>query len=193
MNVNRYTIFFLAFLLALTLYLFPTANAQEMERNIRAQFVFMPGYRNCGPAMVQGFGLGNQPLDVMLAQVFVESRSEKVIRAVRLSWRVYENEQGGRVAAKLCESPTPDALISGGSDLIELQALHPKERVIIGINPLPVLNPGKRTVYVDKPFIRVWDVKSVVDNDNVKGRMYMVVLYISEVRFKDGTQWTIKL
>ena len=187
-----FTLRWVAFLLAVAFYPHSRVSAQDEVRAIRQQFVFYPGFRFCNAAEVNGFGLGNQPLEVMLGQVYVESRSEKAIAAVKLGWKVYEFEAGMRIATSKCEAPAvPEALLSGGTDFIDLEALPPKETTIVGINPLPVLQPGKRTVYVARPFVTVDDVKPVVELQKELSKRFVVVLYVSEIRFGDGTQWVI--
>jgi hypothetical protein len=180
------------FLLAVAFHTPGIVGAQEKERAIRQQFVFYPGFRFCNPAEVKGFGLGEQPVDLMLGQVIVESRSEKMIAAVKLGWKVYDSEVGMRIALTGCAAPgTPEAYLTGGTDFIDLEALPPKETTIVGINPLPVLQPGKRTNYVGRPFITVDDVKPVVELQTEVSKRFVVVLYVSEIRFGDGTQWVI--
>lgn len=123
------------------------ANAQEVGRAMRQQFLFMPAFRDCGPAEVRGFGLGVHPPNALLAQLYVTSRSEKAIVAVKLGWKVYEWKQGGRIAANPCEvNVTP--LQSGQSEFIDVQGLRTKETIIVGTSPLPVSDPGKRVVFV---------------------------------------------
>ena len=188
-----YTLGWFPFLLALAIYPHNRVSAQDEAREIRRQFVFYPGFRFCNPAEVKGFGLGKQPLEVMLGQVYVESRSEKAIGAVKLGWKVYEFEEGIRIAISKCEAPAaPEALLSGGTDFIDLAALLPKEITIVGIDPLPVPQPGKRTIYVSRPFMTVDDVKLVVDSQKAVSNRYVVVLYVSEIRFVDGTQWVMQ-
>lgn len=178
------------FLLAAAFYPHNKVGAQQIERAIRQQFLFYPGFRYCHPAEVKGFGLGKQPLEVMLAQIYVQSRSEKVISAVKLGWKVYDFSSGMRIATSGCEAPvSPAALLSGGTDFIDLQALPPNETTIIGTDPLPVLQPGERTIFVTRPFMTVDDVKPVVENEKGEGRKYLVVLYVSEISFEDGRKW----
>ena len=180
------------FLLGIALYPSNTVSGQEIERAIRDQFVFYPGFRSCNPAEVKGFGLGKQPLEVMLAQVIVESRSEKMISAVKLSWKVYPEDEGLQIVTRGCAPPSvPKPLLSGGTDFIDVQALPPKETTIIGTDPLPVLQPGARTIYVPSPFMMVDDVKLVVENKKAEGRKYLVVLFVSEIRFGDDTKWVM--
>jgi hypothetical protein len=73
-----------------------------------------------------------------------------------------------------------------------LAALLPKEITIVGIDPLPVPQPGKRTIDVSRPFMTVDDVKLVVDSQKAVSNRYVVVLYVSEIRFVDGTQWVMQ-
>jgi hypothetical protein len=123
----------------------------------------------------------------------VESRSEKVIAAIKLGWKVYESEAGMRIATSRCEAPAaPEALLSGGTDFIDLEALPPKQTIIIGTDPLPVLQPGHRTIYVARPFLTVDDVKPVVEIQKAEGKMYVVILYVSAIRFGDGAQWVMQ-
>lgn len=179
-------------LLLVVVYPCERVQAQEDVKAIRSQFSFYPGFRFCNPAEVKGVGFGDQPLDVMFAQVYVESRSEKVIAAVKVSWKIYEFEVGMRLATSgKCEPPaTPQAALSGGTDFIDLDALPPKETTIIGIDPLPVQQPGQRTIYVVHPFMRVDDVKPMGEILK-QGKKHVVVLYVSAIRFADGTQWAM--
>jgi len=183
----------LSLLLLVVVYPHETAEAQEEIKAIRSQFSFYPGFRFCNPAEVKGVGFGNQPLDVMLAQIYIESRSEKVIAAVKISWKIYEFEVGMRLATSgKCEPPaTPEAALSGGTEFIDLDALPPKEATIIGIHPLPLLQPGQRTVYVVHPFMKVDDVRPMGDILKQE-KKHVVVLYVSAIRFADGTQWVMR-
>lgn len=157
-------------------------NGQEIERAIRRQFLFYPGFRFCHPAEVKGFALGNQPLEVLLAQVIVQSRSEKAIAEVKLRWKVYDSVEGVRIATSGCEAPvSPTALLSGGTDFIQLKALPPNEATIIGTSPLAVPQPGERTIFVERPFVTANDVRSVFENEKGEGKKYTVVIYVSDL------------
>jgi hypothetical protein len=170
----------------------PSAITQELEKTARRQFFFFPGFRFCNPAEVKGFALGKPTNDALLAQVYVESRSEKAIAAVKLSWKVYDSDMGHRVATSACtETVVQEGLLSGGTDFIDLKSLEPREVIAIGTHPLPMPNLSQRAIFVARPFVTVDDIKSVVGK--AEGRMYLVVLYVSEIRFENGTTWALPL
>lgn len=163
-------------------------NAQESSFSIRQRFGVVPAYRRCEPAEVKTVSFGMQPRETILAQVTIENRSEKVITAVKLGWRVYEEPEGIKVSTSSCAAPPSSAevFLSGTTPLIQLGALSPNETSHIGIDPLPLPTVATRTVFVDRAFISVDDVRSL------KGNKYTVVIFVSEIHYGDGTKWPTK-
>jgi hypothetical protein len=168
------------------------ARAQRTQSSVRERFVFLPGYRQCHPAEVKGFAFGNQPVDVLLAQVTVGNRSDKTIAAVKLGWKVYSYADGIRVAHSPCDNPPPaEVLLAGTTQLLELSALAPKETSNISTNPLILSIPATKTVFVDRPFLTADDVKSLPLDGPPRKIKYMVILYIAEIQYADNTTWTV--
>jgi hypothetical protein len=164
-------------------------SAQESPSSVRQRFTIFPTSRPCDPAQVKGISLGRQPLEAILAQVTVENLSEKTIVGVKLRWNVYEQQEGRRVSLASClpNSPSAEVLLTGATDIIQLTSLNPKETTAIGINPLPVPTSASNTAFVDRPLVMVDAVKSVAVGSTGK---YALVVFVSEVEFKDGTRWT---
>ncbi len=147
----------------------------------------------CHPVEVKSVSLGGQPLDVLLAQITIESFSAKPVSAIKLGWNVYKRDVGVRKSLSPCDvtSDGADVLLSGITPLIELGALLQKETVNIGTNPLQVAMPATRTVFVDQPLITWDEVKSLTDDGTRRTLKddYAVLLYVSEIDFKDRTKW----
>jgi hypothetical protein len=179
-------------LLALMLFTFALCFAppekvkgQESSFSIRQRFGVIPAYRGCDPVEVKLVAFGRQPQEAVLAQVTIENRSDKVITAVKLGWKVYDEQEGRRMGLSPCSAPVPSvkALLTGTTPLIQLEALGPKETSNIGINPLPLPRSATKTVFVDRAFISVDDVKSLTQD------RYKVVVFVSEIQYGDGTRW----
>ena len=160
-------------------------KGQESSFSIRQRFSVIPAYRGCDPAEVKLVAFGRQPKEAVLAQVAIENRSDKVVAAVKLGWKVYDDQEGKRIGHSPCGAPAPstEAFLIGTSPLIQLEALSPKETSNIGIDPLPIPRSATKTVFVDRPFITVDDVKSLPLN------RYTVVVFVSEIHYEDGTTW----
>lgn len=161
------------------------AQAQESSPTVRQRFSVVPAYRRCEPAEVKFVALGRQPKEAILAQVTVENRSDKVITAVKVGWRVYGEHEGMKIGTYSCDAPPPAAevFLSGTTPLIQLEGLSPKETSHIAINPLPLPMPATRTVFVDRAIISVDDVKSLTVNK------YTAVVFVAEIHYADGTTW----
>ena len=82
------------------------------------------------------------------------------------------------------------ARLSGSSYLIEVDSLAPKETINIGTKPLVMKTPANRTIFVDRPFLTAENVKSLLQEVDHKADKYMVLIYVSGVRYADGTSWT---
>ena len=186
-NINRRTWVLALMLCTLALCSGNPQNAkgQESSLSVRQRFNVVPAYRRCEPAEVKFVSMGHQPKEAILAQVTIENRSDKVIAAVKLGWRVYGDKEGLRISISSCAAPAPSAevFLSGTTPLIQLEALGPKETSHIAIDPLPVPMPADKTVFVDRAFISVDDIKSLPANK------YTAVVFVSEIHYGDGTRW----
>lgn len=182
----------IAWFLALVFFTFalcavPSQNvrAQESAPSVRQRFSVVPAYRRCEPAEVKFVSFGRQPKEAILAQVTVENRSDKVITAVKLGWRVYGESEGMKIGTASCsaEPPSAEVFLSGTTPLIQLGELSPKETSHIAINPLPLPMSATKAVFVDRAIISVDDVKSLTENK------YTAVVFVSEIHYGDGTTW----
>lgn len=185
--INRRTWFVAFVLFTFALCSVPPQNAmgQESSLSVRQRLGVVPAYRRCEPAEVKVVSFGRQPRETILAQVTIENRSDKVITAVKLGWRVYDEHEGIRISTSPCAAPTNTAevFLSGTTPLIQLEALRPKETSQIGIDPLPLPGSATKTVFVDRAFISVDDLKSLAV------KKYTVVVFVSEISYDDGTSW----
>jgi len=161
------------------------ATGQESSLSVRQRFGVVPAYRRCEPAEVKVVAFGRQPREAILAQVTIENRSDKVITAVKLGWKVYDKEQGLKISVSSCAEPpaSAEAFLTRTTPLIQLGELSPKETSNIGIDPLPLPSSATKTVFVDRAFISVDDVRSLT----VKS--YTVVVFIQEIQYGDGSRW----
>lgn len=164
------------------------AKGQESSLSVRQRFSVVPAYRRCEPAEVKFVSMGRQPREAVLAQVTIENRSDKVITAVKVGWRVYAAQEGIKISLSSCAAPPPSAevFLSGTTPLIPLDALGPKETSHIAIDPLPVPVPADKTVFIDRAIISVDDLKSL------NGNKYTAVVFVSEIQYADGTRWSIE-
>src|SRR5688572_21456043 len=169
-----------------TLFRSQNANGQESSLSVGQHFIVVPAYRRCEPAEVKFISTGHQPKEAVLAQVTIENRSDKVIAAVKLGWRVYGDTEGMRISTSSCAAPAPSAEVfwSGTTPLIQLEALGPKETSHIAIAPLPVSIPADKTVFVDRAFITVDDLAFLT-----AANKYTAVVFVSEIHYADGTRW----
>ena len=85
------------------------AKGQESSLSVRQRFSVVPAYRRCEPAEVKFVSMGHQPKEAILAQVTIENRSDKVIAAVKLGWRVYGDKEGMIISTSSCTAPAPSA------------------------------------------------------------------------------------
>jgi hypothetical protein len=129
--------------------------------------------------------MGRQPKEAVLAQVTIENRSEKIITAVKVGWKVYGAQEGMKISLSPCAAPPPlaEVFLSGTTPLIKLDALGPNETSHIAIDPLPVPVPADKTVFVDRAIISVDDLKSLT------AKKYTAVVFVSEIHYGDGTRW----
>ena len=186
-NINRRTWILALVLCTLALCSGNPQNAkgQESSLSVRERFNVVPSYRRCEPAEVKFVSMGHQPKEAILAQVTIENRSDKVIAAVKLGWRVYGEKEGMRIGLSSCAAPAPAAevFLSATTPLIQLEALGPKETSHIAIDPLPVPMAADKTVFVDRALISVDDIKFLT------AIKYTAVVFVSEIHYADGTRW----
>ena len=165
---------------------------QEKPPSIRPRFAIVPAAQQCQPAWVKYTSFGRQPQDALLAEITVENLSTKRMTEVKLGWKVYNYPEGFKVQLTYCD-PQPtygEVLLSGTTQSVKLDALAPKETCTIGIKPLPLGARSTKTVFVDQPLLTAEDVKSLpLDGDPLKAK-YVVIMYVFEIRYDDGTSWT---
>ena len=185
-------------LLLFTLAFHPSLNqnsqAQQPALSLRRRFVIVPANQRCQPALVKSVSFGRQPPDALLAQATVENRSDKVITAVKLGWRVYNYPEGTKVQLAFCDPQLPSAevFLSGTTQLIQLEALASKETSTISISPLVLATTATKTVFVDHPLLTAEDVKSLPLDSPTPIIKYEVVVFVSEIYYADGNTWEIK-
>lgn len=162
----------------------------------KKRFTVLPykGSVACHPVEVKAVSIGGAPLEVVTAQVNIESFSPKPVTAVKLAWNVYRMNAGLRKRSSGCdENPrSAESFLSGSTPLIQLGQLAEKETVNIGINPMPYKYPATKTVFVDQPII-AWDEVKALTTDGTRDTFkddYALVMYIAEIHFADGTKWT---
>lgn len=177
---------FVVFTLALCSSHPQNAKGQESSLSIRQRFSVVPAYRRCEPAEVKFVSMGRQPKEAVLAQVTIENRSDKVITAVKLGWKVYDAQEGMKISISSCAAPPPSAevFLSATTPLIPLASLAPRETSHIAIDPLPVPVAADKTAFVDRAIISVDDLKSLTANK------YTAVVFVSEIHYGDGTKWS---
>lgn len=166
-------------------------KAQQTQPSVRQRFVIVPAAQRCQPAAIKFVSFGKQPPDALLAQVTVENRSDKVVTAVKLGWKVYNYSEGIKISLSYCDAKPASAevFLSGTTPLIQLEALTAKATSNISTNPLVIPTPATKTVFVDHPLLTAEDVKSLpLDNPTPKIK-YAVVMYVSEIHYDDGTTW----
>jgi hypothetical protein len=194
MTILKYTnwSFSLILLLLILASLAPNSNAQATPATVRERVVIFLASRPCDPAQVRMFSLGLQPVDAVLAQVAVENRSQKTITAVKLRWHVYDERNGHNLSLASCtvDFPIPQSLLTGTTEAIQLPALNPRHTYTIGINQLPVPSTQNDAVFVNRPFVTVDDLRSLITNTEGPAVKYALVIFVAEIQYKDGTNWT---
>jgi hypothetical protein len=165
-------------------------NAQQSNKKL---FLVLPAYRRCQPAEVKAIVARPMPIDVLIGPITIENRSPKTITAVKLGWKAYSYRDGQRVALSRCDAPAPTAkvFLSGTTALIRLGTLAPKETCNIGPNSVNNPFPATQKVFVDNPFLKVEDIKSLTLDGALETLKddYTVVVFVSEISYDDGTTW----
>jgi hypothetical protein len=159
-------------------------NGQSSSLAVRQRFSVVALYRRCEPAEVRFVSFGRQPAETILAQVSIENRSNKVINAVQLGWKVFSEQEAEKLLTSQCitRAQTTQAVVSGASPIIQVRIL-PKEGCLIGTDPLPIPSLTAPTVFVGRAFVNVDDVKSLPNN------RYTIVAFVARVQYADGTSW----
>jgi hypothetical protein len=49
--------------------------------------------------------------------------------------------------------------------------------------------PENKTIFVDRAFVTAGDVKPLILKESLKAEKYMVIIYVSEIHYEDGTAW----
>ena len=182
-------------LLAVAFNLSPDRNlkAQQRPLTIRQKFSIVPANQRCQPASLKYISFGQQPADALVAQVTVENRSDKTLTAVKLGWKVYDQVNGTKMQIGFCDAQPPDAeiLLSGSTQLIQLEALALKETANVSIDPLVISTPATKTIFIEHPLLTANDVKSLPLTDPTPVFKYAVVMFVSEIHYADGTTWEI--
>lgn len=185
----------LVLLLAVAFNLSPDRNlkAQQRPLTIRQRFTIVPANQRCQPASLKYISFGEQPDDALVAEVTVENRSDKTLTAVKLGWKVYDEINGTKMQIGFCDAQPPDAemLLSGFTQLIELEALASKETATVSIAPLVVGVPATKRIFIEHPLLTANDVKSLPLTDPTRVTIYAVVMFVSEIHYADGTTWEI--
>jgi hypothetical protein len=169
------------------------AAAQGQQASVQRRFVFVIAHQPCQPAAVRTVSFGKQPADALLAQVTIENGSDKTIAETKLGWRVFSYPEGTNAAQEFCDrqSHPENVLLSGTMPLIRLPSLAPRETGTISIDPLVLPTNATKTIFVKRPLLTSADVKSLpLDGTNPMIR-YVVVVFVSEIHFTDGTTWSL--
>ena len=169
-----------------------SVKSQEAERLrlIRENFLVVPAYHKCYPVEVKGIMLTGDPLDVLLAQVIVENRSDKSVTALKLGWRVHAFSRTVKPDLACGVPPADQVLLAGDTPRIYLGQLAPKETSNIGPNPLVNQQiPATKTVFILKPILTANDVQTLPLAETRRTAKYRVAIYVSEIQFSDGTTW----
>ena len=166
-------------------------KAQQHPMTIRQRFRIVPANQRCHPASLKYVSFGRQPDDALVAQVTVENRSDKTLNAVKLGWKVYDEVNGTKMQIGFCDAQPPDAeiLLSGSTQLIQLEALASKETANVSIHPLVVGTPATKTIFIEHPLLTANDVKSLPLADLTPVIRYAVVMFVLEIHYADGTTW----
>jgi hypothetical protein len=170
------------------------AQAQQSAASVRRRFVIVPANQRCQPTTIKMLSFGQQPPDALLAQVMIENRSEKALAEVKLGWRVYNYPEGTKVSLAFCDPPpnSAEVFLSGATELIKIEGLAPNETGTISIKPLPVPTTATKTIYIERALLTTEDVKSLPLDDPTPVIKYVVVMFVSEIHYADGTVWELK-
>lgn len=189
--------FALMMLLTLTLQVNLAQVGVQEDQSSRKQFTALGYYPlpvPCHPVQVRAVSIGNKPPEVLTAQVTIVSFSAKPITAVKLAWNVYGLNVAMKKRRAACDAnPEPaEIFLSGTTPLIQLGRLAQKETCNIGTYPLLINSPATKTAFVEQPII-AWDQVKPLTFDGTRNTFkdnYAALVYVSEIQFEDGTQWT---
>lgn len=191
--MRKFTLLLLLTLISGSAPSFSVAFGQKPSIRQHIQVLGMRG--PCDPAEVVRISLGKQPPKAVLAQVSVQSNSDNPISAVTLSWRTYAARDGAKIRFTSCESRVtpPAALASGVTRSIPIAFLQPRRTVTIGIKPLPVIDEFD-PVFIERPLIMVEELKPLRSGDSlVSPGEFMLLVFVSEIRYMDGSSWSSKI
>lgn len=155
---------------------------------------YVPWPVACHPVLVKAVAIGTVPPEVLTPQVTIVSHSAKPVVAVKLRWDVYRFDVAMKKRRAGCDGITEPAetFLSGTTPLIHLGQLAEKETSHISTAPLFIRSPATKTAFVDRPII-MWDEVKSLTSDGKRGSFkddYAAIIYVSEVHFADGSQWT---
>ena len=195
-RITRLILPLLSVLLIVPLNVAQTGNQQTQP--VRKKFTVIGYYTSparCHPVMVTSVSIGANPPEVLTAQAAIKNFSSKPITAVKLKWQVYRWDVAMNRRRASCDGngETAEVFLSGVTPLIPVGRLAENETCNI-ISAYPSIAPPNvsRTVQVERPIIWWDDVKSLTF-DGTRGTFkddYATLVFVSEVHFEDGTEWT---
>jgi hypothetical protein len=176
-------------------------SAQENPASSKKGFfTILPYYHSrnrprigCHPVEVKVVSIGARPPEVLTSQVVIESFSTKPVSAVRLRWEVYSRAAGRKKTLSSCDAtPEPaDTYLFGTTPLIQVG--HFANGEIYNITSIRGMTFPLATndIILDRPII-AWDEVKGLTLDGTRATFkgdYAAIIYVSEVRFEDGTKW----
>jgi hypothetical protein len=148
----------------------------------------------CHPVLVRAVTIGTKPPEVLTAQVTIVSFSAKPVTAVKVAWSAYKFDVAMKKRKAACDAnPEPaETFLSGTTPLVHLAHLADKETYNISTYPLLINKPATKTAFVEQPII-AWDQVKSLTLDGTRNTFkedYAILVYVSEIHFADGTEWT---
>jgi hypothetical protein len=174
-------------------------DASKQPRNGITILVYARPQDSHDPIEVKMVSNSSAPKGSVIVLATIESFSAKPVAAVRLGWNAYKESEGMKKALlrPLAAGEDAEVFASGTTPLIPVEVLAEKEICEITADSSRRQTAGAtKTVLVNQAIVSMDNIKSLrgepmvhVFNDD-----YAIVVYVSEIRFVDGTEWkgTIK-
>ncbi len=151
----------------------------------------------CSPAGIASHGSPIYPPEEFISNVFIQNYSSKPVTAVRMSWKVFDAENWQKQKSGKC-APAPEAefLLSGNTPLVEFGGpLRKGEKCYVGRHPRILGYPPALSVSIDWMIVGTGQLTPLMEDASERRFKddYLLLLYVSEVHFSDGTRWEWKL
>jgi hypothetical protein len=137
---------------------------------------------------------------ILTSMITIKSFSEKPVKALKVTWDIYQWDTGMKKRRAACDAATEPAevFLSGTTPLIEVGRLLKGEHYTISLNPQEMWSAQQvnKVVLVDWPIVGWDELKPLSRDGKTRGNFkddYSGIIYVSEIHFEDGTRWEAEM